>query len=124
MNKYDELGIGNRDTMVHSIFYTNNTDKYQFLIDFALNVLDPCNATNTQAAATSSIEVFPNPFDDNISISGLSGDEYFILRNVSGQVMTEGNSFDVLNLPDLNAGFYFLMIQSETTQKVVKLIKH
>lgn len=40
MDKYDELEIGDLDTMVHSIEYSGNDNKYQFLVDFALSVLD------------------------------------------------------------------------------------
>ena len=40
--EYEAYGIGNRATLVHSIGETNNTDRYQFLLDFALSVLDTC----------------------------------------------------------------------------------
>jgi hypothetical protein len=42
VNKYQDLGIGNKATLVHSIGQTNNTDKYQFLVDFALSVIETC----------------------------------------------------------------------------------
>ena len=40
VNKYQDLGIGDKATLVHSIGQTNNTDKYQFLVDFALSVIE------------------------------------------------------------------------------------
>ncbi|MDC8003409.1 hypothetical protein POV27_05065 [Aureisphaera galaxeae] len=42
LNQYESLGIGERATLVHSIGTTNNTDKYQFLVDFALSVIETC----------------------------------------------------------------------------------
>ena len=39
---YDSLGIGDKTTLVHSIGSTNNTDKYQFLVDFTLSLIDTC----------------------------------------------------------------------------------
>ena len=42
VNKYQDLGIGDKAILVHSIGQTNNTDKYQFLVDFALSVIETC----------------------------------------------------------------------------------
>ena len=42
VNQYDRLGIGDRATLVHSIGETDNTDKYQFLVDFALPLIETC----------------------------------------------------------------------------------
>ncbi|MEM1259657.1 MAG: hypothetical protein AAGH81_14075 [Bacteroidota bacterium] len=42
MDQYGTLGIGDRATLVHSIGETDNSDKYQFLIDFTLSVLETC----------------------------------------------------------------------------------
>jgi len=42
VDRYGELGIGSKATLVHSIGQTDNTDKYQFLVDFAQSVLETC----------------------------------------------------------------------------------
>ncbi|NQZ43792.1 MAG: hypothetical protein HRT65_05725 [Flavobacteriaceae bacterium] len=42
METYEDLGIGEKAALVHSIGETDNTDKYQFLLDFALPLLDDC----------------------------------------------------------------------------------
>jgi hypothetical protein len=42
VNKYQSLGIENKTNLVHSIGQTNNDDKYQFLVDFALSVIETC----------------------------------------------------------------------------------
>ncbi|MEM1260666.1 MAG: hypothetical protein AAF717_22900 [Bacteroidota bacterium] len=42
MNQYEDLGIGDRATLVHSISETDNTDRFQFLVEFALSVITTC----------------------------------------------------------------------------------
>jgi len=42
MDKYEDLGIEDRSTLIHSIGETDNNDRYQFLVDFALSVIEPC----------------------------------------------------------------------------------
>ena len=43
IDRYTDLGIGDKTSLVHSIGETENSDKYQFLVDFALSVLEPCD---------------------------------------------------------------------------------
>ena len=42
VNQYESLGIGDRATLVHSIGETDNSDRYQFLVDFAVSLLERC----------------------------------------------------------------------------------
>lgn len=42
--RYTELGIGDKTTLVHSIGSSGNSDKYQFLVEFAQSLLEPCEA--------------------------------------------------------------------------------
>ena len=42
VNQYERLGIGDRATLVHSIGETDNSDKYQFLVEFVLSLIDTC----------------------------------------------------------------------------------
>lgn len=43
INKYSDLGISDRTTLVHSVGESGNTNKYQFLVDFVLSVIEPCH---------------------------------------------------------------------------------
>lgn len=50
MDQYETLGIGHRDSLIHSIGASGNTDKYQFLVDFAREVIsddNDCGAGST-----------------------------------------------------------------------------
>lgn len=42
VDTYEELGIGNTTTLIHSIGDSGNSDRYQFLVDFALSVIETC----------------------------------------------------------------------------------
>lgn len=42
VNQYESLDIGDRTTLVHSIRETDNTDKYQFLVDFVRPLVATC----------------------------------------------------------------------------------
>ena len=42
VDQYESLGIGSKARLVHSIRETNNTDRYQYLLEFALAVMDKC----------------------------------------------------------------------------------
>jgi acetyl esterase/lipase len=90
------------------------------------NVPAGCSSISTSTTSmhsTREIHIFPNPFQDEIQILGLSGNEYFVLRNLAGQCISAGNSIPLLNLGLLNKGMYMLYIQGESEQQVVKLIK-
>ncbi len=39
MDRYTSLGIGDRDTIIHSLIDSANMDRFQYLVDFALSVI-------------------------------------------------------------------------------------
>ena len=125
MAKYDSLGIGDRDTLVHSIEYSDNNDKYQFLVDFARSITTSCQIVSTLSEEYQSpnYKAFPNPFQSRIGIQGLKGKENFFLSSIDGTLIRETANFDSLNWAALNAGVYFLTIQTKNYRKVLKLIK-
>lgn len=125
MDKYDELGIGDRDTLIHSIIDSISTDRYQYLLDFALSVIEPCGTVgiNTGPAEFTRIMAYPNPFTDNIQLSGLSGDAYFVISNSLGSLVWQGKNLELLKPETLRSGVYFLTIQAETHQQTIKVMK-
>ena len=42
VDTYNELGIRDKASLIHSIGETSNSDRYQFLLDFALGLIDSC----------------------------------------------------------------------------------
>lgn len=125
MDKYESLGIGDRDTLIHSIEYSDNSDKYQFLPDFVRSVLTPCQLVSTSSVENQppTFKAFPNPFYHQVNIEGLVGDEHFVLSNLNGQLIQEADHFTALDWIRLEAGIYLLLIQSSNHREVLKLIK-
>ena len=125
MDTYDALGIGDRDTMIHSIQYTDNNDRYQFLVEFAESLIEPCQIVSTSAAeyAEPAYTAFPNPFQEQIFIAGLKGEEYFVLRTANGAILQETTDVEALGLSALPGGMYFLSIRMSNSSSVLRLIK-
>lgn len=68
------------------------------------------------------IGVFPNPFSDRISLTGLRGNPFFVLQNASGQVVFSGENIGERNLGLLMKGVYFLYIFSEKKNFIKNII--
>ncbi len=85
-----------------------------------------CDVFGIDKAFTANIVVFPNPFNDVISIDvkDASEMENISIRNVQGQTVYSGKFKSELNLSALPAGIYFLHIKSHQNQEAIfKLIK-
>lgn len=126
MDKYDELGIGDRDTLIHSISLTENNDKYQFLVDFVLSIGCASSTVDVESIVeeTPSWKAYPNPFHDQLAITDLKGNEYFTLMSLLGRVVGEGDSLDALAVPNLSAGVYLLTIEANEQRRVLKVVKN
>lgn len=77
------------------------------------------HAGNTQQTT---ISVYPNPFQDEIKVDGLTGDESFRMSAVSGRVIAAGDRLDMLNVKELKSGIYFLFVQQRSEQQVFKIL--
>ena len=71
--------------------------------------------------------VFPNPFEDQLTIDGGSPEKYAIqVFNAAGQLVSTFNSQESvtnLNLGNLQQGVYFMKIKSQKNEQTVKLLK-
>lgn len=124
-NQYDMLGIGYRDTLIHSISDSVNSDRYQYLLDFVNSVIEPCWTVGTDSdnIETKKFQVFPNPVNNEIKISGLIGNEQFTLRNAIGQVLVHDVKLDAIEVGNLKTGIYFLSIKTNNYGETIRLIK-
>ncbi len=69
------------------------------------------------------VSVYPNPFNQQITIQGLSGGETIILRNAIGQEVYQGSNVSSISTASYPEGIYFLEIFKDANREVVKLIK-
>lgn len=85
-----------------------------------------CSSTITSTVNINSvreIQVFPNPFEKEINLNGLNGNETLALFNSFGQMLFLGNDISNADLTKLPSGTYFLKIQQDSNSQIIKLIK-
>ncbi len=81
------------------------------------SVTDLLNEANERNI--NSITIFPNPINNIINIKGMKKEDSWTLFTTAGLVIKEGNS-DIINVPNINSGVYFLKFLSGKVFKVVK----
>ncbi len=103
-----------------SIFCNNCTDFYSTNYTPA-----NCSETNSLLEKTASkhYSIYPNPFNANLNINNLVGNENIILSNYLGQQLYVGQNISEVNTKELNKGIYFLTISSQNSKETFKLIK-
>lgn len=96
-------------------------NKVRLTYNYNATGIDP-----VKLAGTGTI-VFPNPFEDQLTIQSSSLDEHIIkVFNVSGQLMNEfktNQSATNLKLSWLKKGVYFMKIKSLQNEQTIKLVK-
>lgn len=98
-----------------------NTDLY------AQHLFDSGSADAVSIIANESlIEVFPNPFSNQINLNTENTNLTEKLFTVTGQVVYQGNNIGAVDFSQLSAGLYFLTIENIQTgfASTVKLIKN
>lgn len=118
---------GTGTTGILRVFKTNSfgcSDTAELTIDLA-----PLSVTENTLA--NEIDVYPNPTSDLVNIQGYNGQsrtlDYRLTdavgRNLQSGILQPGEVREVLNVSQLSAGVYFLVIQGETTRAVKKIVK-
>ncbi len=69
------------------------------------------------------VQVYPNPFNQQITIQGSTGHETIILRNAIGQQVYQGSHVTSISTADYPSGLYFLEVINDDNREVLKLIK-
>ena len=72
------------------------------------------------------ISLYPNPTNNQITISGIKGDYLYKISNTLGQIIKTGNkqNTSTINISDLNSGIYIIEItNSDNIKSTSKFIK-
>jgi hypothetical protein len=86
--------------------------------------VSPCTGLSINAADAASIQVYPNPFKDELTIQANSEVKVKIVNALGQVVKTETvNGKSVINTTELPKAIYFIEIRSEAGTKVLKLIR-
>jgi hypothetical protein len=112
--------VGRAACFFKSLFCDNCTSFYQ--VD---SVEAQCSQTVNVSTnlPKSDYIVFPNPFSDRITISNQNGDETFTLTDNLGHLLFLGKNIETENFTFLEAGTYFLKIDSSKNSKTIILLK-
>lgn len=115
-----QFRVGRASCFFKSIFCNNCTDFY------STNYIPAnCSETNSllEQNETKHYSIYPNPFNANLNINNLVGNESIILSNYLGQQLYVGQDISEVNTKELNKGIYFLTISSQNRKETFKLIK-
>ncbi|MEM7162902.1 MAG: T9SS type A sorting domain-containing protein [Bacteroidota bacterium] len=86
-----------------------------------------CSSLTTslsEVGDTNEIIAYPNPFNNQLNISGLMGNEQFRLYDSFGRLIFEGTDLKSQNFRNLPPGLYLLTIEGDEWSQTEKLIKH
>ncbi|HYV94559.1 MAG TPA: T9SS type A sorting domain-containing protein [Chitinophagales bacterium] len=67
--------------------------------------------------------IFPNLFNNKISIQYTNGNEDYELINPTGKIIWTGKHIEQKDFSELATGLYFLKVQNQCSMQTVKLIK-
>lgn len=82
-------------------------------------------STGLQAInSMSQLQVFPNPVNKELTVSGLPDKSLVLITNIAGQQLPlKVLSNSVFDLGELSSGLYFLEIRSEDARRSIKVVK-
>lgn len=94
--------------------------QYGQVEDYSLNI----GALAVQDVKQNSIQVYPNPASDFITISNVSSKTKFEIFNVAGQLVNQGTTDGKVNVSKLAKGVYILTVESNGEKSQTKFIKN
>jgi hypothetical protein len=97
---------------------------------FTINVVSPQTITGYDITGIDNVEnaaisVYPNPFNDVITLTGVSSNSTIQIFSVDGKNVYQGNATSsTLNTSNLSAGVYMLsIIDTNGNRQVQKIVK-
>lgn len=101
----------------------DTTDMYSLLIDDVAVVAE--NFASVNNALAGSFSVYPNPVKDVLNISNSVGAEInsVIVADINGRTVKQVNAVSQIDIADLNAGVYFVNINSNEGSLTKKIVK-
>ena len=115
----------------NGILIPNNTTPQYVISSLAINVNVTVTFTNPSGinnSVLSGTNIYPNPFNNNISISNAENVKSVVIKNILGQTVTEikstGKSIINIDTKNLKEGIYLVNIQAINGEKIVyKIVK-
>ena len=67
--------------------------------------------------------VYPNPFSDNINITGLLADSFYRIFTIDGKLVKSGMATSRIGLSELTSGMYLIQLQADGKTQTKKILK-
>lgn len=106
--------------------FCDSTRALEFFKAFDYSYIDIFSVGTGNNLSGIAYKIFPNPFNESITISVLDSDAHFLITNELGQTVKDGSLIkgnSPIDLRKLDVGLYFLNIQTPSGSSKVKLIK-
>ena len=111
---YNDLGIGDRHTLVHRIAFSGNTDRFQFLVVFAMSVMAPLNVEEQESEG---ITLYPNPVTTYLNLETTEKYQSVQIYTALGQGVVQSDFTGQINISHLPSGMYFLELTTVEGKK-------
>jgi len=121
--------IGDYDSLYiqfKSIGYLKNDAKHDCDLGYISGIIDNVETSqivNAKEYSPIKIEIYPNPFVDEINIKSIENIEHWKIHDMNGKKILEGRSTKIENLNWLKSGIYLLTIvncRQAITWKIMK----
>lgn len=101
---------------------TNGETGHAFLV----RILSQCslNLSSDLKEEKTTFRAYPNPVNEYMIIDGLNGDETFEIFNLFGQLISSELDFSSIDFSSLNRGIYFLKINSQYSNAIIRFVKN
>lgn len=115
------------DALATLKFYAGNDAACVYIDNVEMYEIPDSSSNAYELTKQKSFSVYPNPFNNNITISSKTGFDraQYHLMNVSGRIVQQGvfNRQHTIETAGLDNGFYILRIESGLQTESIKLIK-
>ncbi len=131
-DRFGNIAVGSRVNC--DIADINNDGKYDLVVGnerggitlFKTNIIKDRSLDVDNINALNDLEIYPNPVRDMLYISGLKEDGIVVGYNATGQLVVKQNlslGLNTLNVSELNSGVYTLVINSQKSMIIKKIVK-
>ncbi|MCH2233340.1 MAG: T9SS type A sorting domain-containing protein [Crocinitomicaceae bacterium] len=96
-------------------------------VDVYTNDSIPANCTATagfEDLDSKQYSIYPNPANDDLNITGLTGNENFSIFSVKGELIVQYTNQESINISALSKGIYFLQIELNQEIEMIRFVKN
>jgi hypothetical protein len=112
------------DSKIFFVGDTSSTGKE--LYSFEPIVASTITNIQTPSKATEALfSCYPNPFTEELTLENKTGTHitFIRLKDVTGKLIREYFSTGILNIENIDSGFYFLEVATESSVQIIKVLK-